>query len=551
MALVRKINCLINKRILIALFLLALILVSSLPAFRSGVYFGHDIKFHLGRIQAIADGLQSGQFPVRYEASAWYGSGYVSGMFYGNIFLYIPALLYMVGMPVYRAYNIYVILVNALTVGVGYYSFKGLFDSKKWGLTAIIIYSLAGYRLTNVYMRASVGEYTAMAFVPLCIYGIYRIYKCKNMPIIRKVLPLVIGATGLIESHVLTTELMAIFIFIFAIINFKSTQQVIRELFAALGLIVGINLAFLVPFISAYTSMDLYINTTMLTTSIREDGLYLRQLFGILTEGSGSSAPWTWENEACYNTGFVMIACMVISVVCMLYFLISKKKTGEMQFKWTLQIFAFGILSAWMATIYFPWDLVAGDGLIDRLMSSVQYPWRYMMLVVICFTITAVYSIKHLCAGTTLDITKYRLITSSVILVIFIASVFAAGVFEYTLSCRNYTLYNVDADEDWADKLYLPVGTDSSVLEDAEVVVDGDTITLPVIGYNYLHVYAGDEELAWTVGENNYIQVDYSGDPSDLTVRFEEPISWRIAEILSVITVIYVFVLVHKSKKKM
>ena len=117
---------------------------------------------------------------VRYESNAWYGHGYVSPLFYGDIFLYIPALLFLAGVPIFRVVNIYVLLVNLTTVLLCYYSFKGLFKDKYWGMFATICYALAGYRLTNIYVRSALGEYTAMAFLPLCIYGLYRIYVNKT-----------------------------------------------------------------------------------------------------------------------------------------------------------------------------------------------------------------------------------------------------------------------------------------------------------------------------------------------------------------------------------
>ena len=75
------------RKILIAVMLFLMIVLFSLPTFRSGVYEGHDIIFHLGRLQEITAELKSGQFPVRYEHNAWFGYGYISSTMYPNIFL--------------------------------------------------------------------------------------------------------------------------------------------------------------------------------------------------------------------------------------------------------------------------------------------------------------------------------------------------------------------------------------------------------------------------------------------------------------------------------
>ena len=77
----------------IHLFLIALGLFSSYPLYTFYLQYGHDLLFHLFRIDGIADGLQSGQFPVRLYGNDLNGYGYGVSMFYPELFLYVPALL--------------------------------------------------------------------------------------------------------------------------------------------------------------------------------------------------------------------------------------------------------------------------------------------------------------------------------------------------------------------------------------------------------------------------------------------------------------------------
>lgn len=558
-----------RNHICVTIALLGLIFIASLPAFRSGIYQGHDLDFHLGRIQAIAEELQNGQFPVRYESSAWYGHGYVSTTFYGNIFLYIPAFMYMAGLPVWRAYNLYVILVNIATVVVAYYSFKGIYNSRKWSLIATTLYTLSGYRLANLYVRTALGEYTAMIFVPLVAYGIYRIYVRKDnqrVNIIKLTLPLIIGATGLIESHILTTEIVAVFVFIFALINIKKTIHVIKELIVALIAVLGLNAFFLVPFISSYSSMKLYINSTMTQTSIQGDGLYLSQIFGPVTIGRGSNWPWTTEGEGFLNIGLLTVMSFVIIVITIVVTLIKKNwiasSTSKEKYKMAMTMFGFGVLSAWISSVYFPWNLFAGEGTFDKLMSSVQYPWRYSMFQTFFFIVVAVYCMKLI--GTKLSdrsdskiiefdllkrVDKYSMIVLAFVGLLAIAT---TGVFDYTLSYGNITVNYEDAPVDWADNLYLPVGTDRGLLENTDIVYDEESgsIILPVLAYNNLHVYdKSGNELEWTAGKNNCIKTIYDRNANDLTVKFVEPIGWRFSEVISLLSLVAVIIL-YKSKRK-
>lgn len=526
-----------------------LIMIASLPAFRAGVYRGHDLPFHFGRIQAIAEMLNAGQFPVRYEANAWYGYGYISTTMYGNIFLYIPALLFMAGLPLWRVYNIFVILVNVATVLVGFFCFSKIFKSSRYGLLAIYIYTLAGYRLSNVYMRTAVGEFTAMIFIPLVLYGIYKLYfEEKKQNIVARNMPLIVGMTGLIQSHILTTEIISVLIIIFAVINIKETIPNIKDILVSVLLTAGVNAYFLIPFLSSYSSMDLYINTDLTATSIRADGLYLSQVFGLLTKGSGGSYPWTTNDEGYLNTGIVIVICMILSVVGLV---LNRKKKN---FKYTLEITVFGVLAIWLSTVYFPWDSFVGDSAVAKLMSSVQYPWRYTLIQTICFTVAGVAGIKAIVDNINKDKNAKIININYVAFFAVMAglSVFATAIFDYTLSCVNETLYNEVANVDWADKLYLPSGTDRELLKDVEYIVDGDEITLPVLAYDNVIVKdkKGDQ-LDWQAGANNRIVVYYDGNPDDLTTCFKVPVLWHIAEGVSVICIILlvVFQLYEKKRK--
>lgn len=525
----------IENKIVTILLLIILILIASIPAFRSSVYDGHDLKFHFGRIQAIAEGLQAGQFPVRYEANAWYGHGYISSLFYGNIFLYIPAVLYLAGMPVFRAYNIYLILVNITTVLVAYYSFKELFKDKVLGLFATGVYTLYGYRLTNLYVRAALGEYTAMIFIPLCIYGLYRIYTSEK-PKFNDNLPLIIAATGLIESHVLTTEIIVLFCILFALINFRETLKVFRQLLFSVIIIVGINSFFIVPFIMSYMGMKLNINSTLFTESIRGEGLYLNQLVHPLTLGYGYNTTWLTEHEECYRVGILILLCVILTFIYCLSCIIKKQKPN----KWFLQITLFGLLAGWISTIYFPWDIMLKLGNVGKLLSSVQYPWRYMSIMSTCFIISGIYSVSK--------IIKNDVIRIKVMLLVALIAVAATGVFDYTLSFGK-NVKNETAVAEWADKLYLPFGTDANQLKVENVVVEKNELVLPVLAYDNVEVLDDrGVEVETGISNNNCLTVEKSIDLSKCKVEYIEPITWRLSEIITVISILILVIMKRKMK---
>ena len=96
---------------------------------------------------------------------------------YSDVFLYPAAVLRILGFSLQTSYKVYVASITAATVGITFYALRKMFRSDCAALLGTALYTLSFYRLTNVFVRAAVGEYTAMAFLPLVVYGLWRIYR--------------------------------------------------------------------------------------------------------------------------------------------------------------------------------------------------------------------------------------------------------------------------------------------------------------------------------------------------------------------------------------
>ncbi len=568
-----------NKRILTCLYFLILAgvaLIASLPAFRNGIYNGHDLWFHMGRIEAIATELSNGQFPVRFETTGWYGNGYISTTMYGNIFLYVPALLHMAGLATYRCYNIYVILTNIIGVAIAAYSFKGIFKDRRWALLATSTYMLAGYYISNVYMRAAVGEYTAMIFIPLLVYGIYHVLFDDNHDgLIRTTLPLVIGTTGIIESHILTTVMVALAVFVFLIIYLKTTIGHIKELLFALVMIVCLNAFFLVPFLDSYTSYQFNASVGTAGENIQKFGLYLDQVFGLFPEGSGSMYEWTSAGEEYTRLGVVH----VVAFALMLFAIAFKKKLAmtNTRYRRILSIFIIGLIAAWLSSAYFPWGIFSGDNAVSNIMRSVQYPSRYLVIQTICWTLCGTYALRAALEAIKPD--KQALTYGLAIICIGMLALAQTGWFMYTLSCRNYTIQTIEGRDNFADGLYLQVGTDTSDLATEAELLEGDdctvqdlgyskgvrqilidnestesaTVLVPIFNFKYIRAFdsAGTEyQLESTDGNQYQVQVP-AGFNDTMSVKFVAPFAWRFSEGVTLITLLaIIFVPALKRGRK-
>lgn len=280
-----------------------MVFLSSLPVLGIHLGWGDDLRYHLLRIDALAEGLRDRQFLVRVSPYWNNGYGYASSLFYNDLFLLFPAGLRLLGFSVQSAYKQYILAVNLAAVGVAWYSFRHMFE-RKTAVVGTIMYVFLPYRLVCLYKRAAVGEYTAMLFLPLIVWGMYRIYRgtqdttpavqfvqsdkhvTRRHQVILKfhndlqtIFPLAVGICGLISSHMITTFIVGLFIFIFCLAMLRQTvrQRTLWRLILTVLIVFLLNAWFLVP---EFDSMRFGINAVVNNADVhlQKSGTYLFQL---------------------------------------------------------------------------------------------------------------------------------------------------------------------------------------------------------------------------------------------------------------------------------
>ena len=205
-----------------ALFIILFTIISSIPIFyqKSGLVQGDDINFHLKRILGVADNLSIlKMIPVYYNYLNHFGYG--NGLFYPDIFLYIPAFFYKLGIPIINSCKIFILLINLVSLISINICRKNITKSDKIANIGIILYATSLYRFTDMYMRGALGECITFVFIPLVILGLYKIFY-ENY---KEGYYLSIGLIGLMLSHIITTYMMIFFIIIFSIINYKCLKD--------------------------------------------------------------------------------------------------------------------------------------------------------------------------------------------------------------------------------------------------------------------------------------------------------------------------------------
>lgn len=555
-----------SRRVILALA--AIFGITCYPLYTDYLTAGHDIPFHLLRIEGLAKGLSDHVFPVKIHPVWARDHGYAVGVMYGNAFLYFPALLRRFGYSVQSAYKLYVAAVNLGTVVISYFTFKRMFRSQKIGLLGCLVYSLSIYRLVDTYTRAAVGEYTAMIFFPVILCGFYLIFTEASKGSWRKPAILTaLGITGLIQSHVLSCEMAAFVILLACLILARRVCR--RYTFAALAsaalLAVLLNLGFLVPFLDYYHT-GLYITSGQWSGStigfFQENGLFPVQLFTLFGHAVGSA----WQIQAGVSREVTITMGIFFLLGLLLFFSLllchGRECRACRDFIPACICTALGCLLLYMSTCYFPWDAFAslGDS-AKSLVYSLEFPWRLLapatalLTFSCCFSVSALYMIYG-------KATAYPALLSMLALLAVNCGWF---LYDLTFSVEPYHVYaayELDSMTMYSYD-YLPEDTNPENIKDNLIIQEGITafesyekqgtkilcsiaagnsggyIDFPLNYYKYYVCKdtSTGEELEVSPGYNNMLRVTFPADYNgSVTVAFREPLHWKLAELLSLLT---------------
>lgn len=585
-----------------AALLSGIILGVSFPLFTDYLLTGADMTFHLLRIEGVKDGLLSGQFPVRIQPNWLQGHGYAVGIFYCDLFLYLPAFLRIMGMTVQGAYKCYKLSVNIATCLIAWYSFKKMFRSNKTGIFGSFLYTFYIVRLVYIYAVDGVGQYTAMTFLPLVVYGFYRIFtEDQNAPEEKySFIPLAMGVSGVLCSHVLSCEILLFFILIFCVICFKKLfrKEIFIQLCKAAAAVILLNLWYLVPFAEYMLSTDLAVTKGGAAyKQIQTWGMYIPQLFEPFPAG-GQHGALPAENGMLEEMGYGIGLGLTIGILLILFLLtvvkkpLEKKKGKEIFFgisgKAGKIVFGFGLLSLGMATIYFPWDRLAKyNGIARQLIATLQFPNRMMTFAGVFLVTACCFMVQDL-KTLTEEIKWKSILLYGAVLVISAGHILTAGYFHnttFTGSSGLFRLYDETAmgNSYISGGEYVLLGTDTGKLTykgpvctekiylnsyekkgcyvridcdcghgetvkiktpEYEGYVDkGQYIELPLLYYKgYRAKESGGEILPVVCGENNVVRVLVpSGFQGIMEVDFKGFWYWRAAEVISLGTFCLLF----------
>lgn len=367
-------------------------ILATIPLFSDFIFSGNpgdDIYFHLTRLEGIYRGLASGDFPVRITPEQMSGYGGLTAIMYPQAFLYPIAMLRFLGVSLMLCYKILVLSVNVATAFSGYYAAKNICKSGRAALWMSVFYTFSVYRLGNLYVRGALGEALAMVFLPLVIWGVYEVLWGERRWII-----LALAMTGVLESHVLSVEMCALFMLLelgFWLFSSKkdSFWPRVADGVKAVALTLCLNASFLVPFLY-FCGEDL--QCFHLPAQVSEHAAYFSQMFSIFPPATGASlASGTTQGEMPITMGCVLLFGAVLFAAMSFGGEGEDKREGA-----GIHCLVLGGLAVLMSSWIFPWDKIEKVEILESVCSAIQFPWRFLGLGTAAWSLVSAIAVTRL-----------------------------------------------------------------------------------------------------------------------------------------------------------
>lgn len=338
-----------RSRMFLILFSIFCIVLAAYPLFSGMVASanGSELDYNLLRIESIKNGLADGVFPVRINAEFFDGYGYGASLMEPDLFLYIPAVLRLLGFDLNFSYNIFLLACVCVTFAVVYGCGKHLARSRYVGLLAAVLTVLSQYYANVLYYRAALGEVLAFLFIPLVVWGVHDLLQED----FRHPHLLFIGYVGLYFSHIVLFLITVVISVVYCLIflrRFIKKPRCVGRLLLVYALTALITMCSWLPILEQFGSTEFWIpwlNMDRITASV-----------GSLLSLS--------QNYAEGEYGIPALGAVLL-ILCVARLFVRPNRGNAPLLGKADKLLVLGVLCIWVASRYFPiniWWMIDGLG---------------------------------------------------------------------------------------------------------------------------------------------------------------------------------------------
>lgn len=522
---------------------------------------GSDRMFHLERMEETYENLRHGHF-ISYISTFSFGRvGQAIGIFYPSFNLTIYAIVrFIIKNQIHAIYG-FILIEQFIGLMVAYFSGKVVLKNTRAAYLFAIILRFSNYVLYNDFARFDVGESWSLVFLPMILAGLYIILNNDQW---KGSILLSLGLILEFSCHILTTIITIIFIVVCYIFYFfivsKRWQSLYKLICSAIIFVLG-SLFVSVPIIS-----------TLLTTPINKpDQNPLSEYDLTLGKLLSNSLNNSLQMTSTVNIGLILVITLTLGFTFIKY---ESKLMNDLY----LAAVAIVILS----TSLFPWKMFS-----KTFLATLQYPWRLLLIAIILLSLYL--------ADILVKSSNSWLIIALVLALIMTLTVGAEQSFitnesnDFALLQNNNQKKNAWGfildktaveqvkSKNMSDSLsarsldYLPIQAkkNQQIIFDHMVQINGNKVALhnsqiksgyqsinyqlnltnkkaivniPFLIYNRKNyrVYQNGKEVPFKVNKYSTVQVVKSSGISHIhyAIKFRTPTLWRIANYISLITIV-------------
>ena len=373
-----------NKKIAVAVMLVAMIAVSSAGLLSNTVVLGDDLEFHMIRLLGIGENIADGVPFSRVNYVFNGGYGYLNPVFYPQLFLWPFGLLTAFGADAVCVYKILIFAINIATVVISFTSFKKISNCRVAALICTAVYTLNYYRIGNIYVRGAVGELLYLVFLPLVFRGIYEIFHNNE----EKWYILAIGAACVLQSHILGTLLTALggavliaYYLLESIVRKGNLKKQITAMVKAGVATVCASATFLLPIVY-YLRQPFYMFDAI--DSVHRFSSFARSLYEMLFKVNN----FDYINIISHLGTNTTILFAVVAVFAVIYVIKNKRYHESVG----LVLIAAAFLVA--ASELMPWDVLGRISIVEMVITKLQFSFRLNTLTVMFLTLACAALLK-------------------------------------------------------------------------------------------------------------------------------------------------------------
>lgn len=337
----------------------------------------HD-DTQVARVYVMTQALRDGQFPVRFVEHLGYGFGYPLFNFYAPLPYYIASSLTLLGFDVLLSTKIMFAIGMIFGTMTMFYLGKRFFGL--WGgLLSATYFTYAPYRALDIYIRGAVGEFWAMAILPLLFLSVFELLSTSRISW-KSLLIVGVSFAAIVLSHNITALITLIGLiglfsirFIREILVNSSIKQTFH-LFLAVIFGLGLSAFFWLPALAEkdYTSVHELIERG---SSYRDHYVEIDQLWDF-PWGFGGSAPGRAD-----GISFKLGKNLLLTAAVAAFWVFLKRKNAN-----AVRVVLFSALVVTIISVFMTLSISYWIWQIFPLLEFVQFPWRFLVFTTLALS---------------------------------------------------------------------------------------------------------------------------------------------------------------------